>query len=67
MGSTEIPILQRRNLRLREVPTHTKADSEQETEVVRGGFWKEGATQYSALEGGVKEVSLESEKAVSDQ
>lgn len=49
------------------MPTHTKADSEQETEVVRGGFWKEGATQYSALEGGVKEVSLESEKAVSDQ
>lgn len=42
-----ISIFQRRKLRSREVPK----DTEQETEVLRVGFWKEGATQSPELKG----------------
>lgn len=38
------PVLQRSGLRLREVPKDTKASSEKETEGLRAGFCKEGAT-----------------------
>lgn len=38
IGSTDIPISQRRKLRLKEVPKDTKASAEQETEVLRAGF-----------------------------
>lgn len=44
MGSIDTPILQRRKLRLKEVSKDTKASSEQETEMLRTGLWKEGAT-----------------------
>ena len=45
MGSTDIPISQRRKLRSGEVPKDTKASSEQEAEVLRAGFWKKRTTQ----------------------
>lgn len=52
MGFTAIPILQRRKPRLGEMPKGTKASSEQETVVLRTGFWKKGAIESPDYEGG---------------
>lgn len=53
------------------MPKDTKASSEQETEVLRAGLWKEEATQgldFEREEGKVcEEVGLGSKKAVNVQ